>query len=555
LILHLINVILVFFLVNKILKKLLPELSHPEFWAGVISLLFSIHPMHVESVAWAIDLKDILFSFFYLLGMLTYWKWLESGKIKMYILTIIFALFSILSKSTAITFIAILFLIDWLNGEKLKPKMILSKIPFLLLTFFGFYIFGLFSNPSATISGITGKTDVDLIPYFPSTVAGLPVIFQRIVIVSFRLLFWIFHSLFPFKLNLFYTRSLLLNQYAWLLPFLPFIFGALVLVIWLLRKKVSLVLPGLLFFLITISPALTKTDTGVSIFVPDRYMYLPVLGILLIFIGLLQKFNRQISTVFIIFFFMIWSYKTITYLPVWKNSYKLYNYCLKTDPENQVALFNRSMCYITDGNEEKAFEDLDLFINKFPNTFNEITHLNRGVILKNRGEFEKALDDFNFVLKKNPENFQALLKRGSLFLSQNKLEEARNDFSDAYNIDSTSYILNKNISSLYNKSGNHAVALSFAERCLTENESDFDLLRIKGVALFYLGKNKEAIDVFNKVLEKKKDKGEMWYFRAKAKLIEGNFIGAREDLHEAYKLNVKPDRNFEKMLEDSISGI
>jgi tetratricopeptide (TPR) repeat protein len=553
LLLHSINVILVFFLSFKILKKLNPGIIYPGLWSGLIALLFSIHPIHVESVAWAIDLKDILYSLFYLLGMITYWKWLEKRGAKFYLLTILFAFLSLLSKSTAITFVAILFFIDWLNGEKLNQRLLLSKIPFLFLTFLGFYVFGLFTNPSATLVGITGETGMNLTPYFPDYVAGLPVVIQRIIIASFRLLFWIFHSMFPLELNLFYIRRLMLEKYALLLPALPFILVSLMLAAWFLRKKVSLILPGLIFFIITISPALAKTDTGISVFVPDRYMYLPLLGLLLIFIGLLQKFNRQISAVLLLMFFVFWSYKTFAYLPVWKNSYTLYDYSLKIDPNNMEALLNRSMCYLTDGEEDKAFIDLDLYIRKFPNSFNEIPYVNHGVILKNRGEFERALEDFNQALKIKPNSFQALLNRGTLYLAQNKLDEARIDFSAAYDNDSSSYILNKNISSLYNKSGNHAVALSFAEKCLSEKETDFDLLRIKGVSLFYLGKNKEAIEVFSNVLEKQKERGEMWYFRSMARFIVGDFNGANDDLKEALKLEAKIDIGFEKMLKDSLS--
>jgi protein O-mannosyl-transferase len=128
LILHLLNIILIYFLSLKILKKLSSSLVNKELWSGVIALLFSIHPIHVESVAWAIDLKDMLFSFFYIFGLLTYWNWLEERKVRFYLLTIVFALFSILSKSTAITFIAILFWVDWLNGERLNRNLFISKI-------------------------------------------------------------------------------------------------------------------------------------------------------------------------------------------------------------------------------------------------------------------------------------------------------------------------------------------------------------------------------------------------------------------------------------------
>jgi len=553
LILHLFNVILVFFMSGRILKRLIPKIRAIALWAAAISLLFSIHPMHVESVAWAIDLKDILFSFFYLLGLLAYWKWLEKGKLLMYLLSIGFALLSILSKSTAITFIAILFLVDWMNGETVDRKLVLSKIPFLAVTLIGFYIFGLFADPSVTLSGLTGKTNVDLVPYFPESVSGFPVVIQRIVIASFRLFFWMFHSIFPFNLNFLYTRKLLLDQYSFLLPVLPIVLVVFVLCAWFFRKKIPYFLSGLLFFLITISPALAKTDIGVSVFVPDRYMYLPVLGLLIILIGVMQEFKRNVTLLLFASFFVFWSYKTVAYLPVWKNSISLYNDCLKKDPFNQVALYNRAMNFLQEKQQEKAFDDLDLYIQKYPNSYNDMVYVNRGALFQELGNSERALEDFNIALQIKPANYLALLNRGKLFLSQNELEKARADFSTAYDIDSTDYLLNRNIASLYNKSENHAAALSFADRCLVEDGDDFDLLRIKGVSLFYLGQNKEAIEIFNKVIQKQEEKGEMWYFRSMAKSVERDFKGAFDDLQKAKELKINIENGFEKMLVDSLA--
>jgi protein O-mannosyl-transferase len=551
--LHLFNVIFVFFLGLRIIKKCFPELNNPELWSGVIAIFFSIHPMHVESVGWAIDLKDLLYSFFYLSGLLTYWKWLETRNSKWYLFTILLALLGLLSKSTAITFLATLFLIDWLNKIKIGKLMLVSKIPFLILTIFGFYIFGIFSDPGATLSGLTGRTGVNLLPYFPSSVAKFPVLLQRLVIASFRLLFWMFHSIFPLKLNLFYTRSVLLNQYNILLPFLPVLVFLILIVIWFFRKKMPVVFIGFVFLLITLSPAFAKTDTGLSVFVPDRYMYLPIFGLLIVMAGFIEKFTRiGLSLIIGFIFFSFWTIKTLTYLPVWKNSYTLYNYSLKIDPENQVALLNRSMCYLTDKNEEKAFLDLDLFLKKYPNNNNEIAYVNHGILSKNRGQFDKALEDFNIAIKIKPADFQTLFNRGTLYLAQNKLDAARKDFSDAYDQDSTNYFLNKNISSLYNKSGNHKVALSFAEKCLIENKNDIDLLRIKGVSLFYLGKNKEAIEIFSQVIETDKMMGEIWYFRSMARFLEGNHQEAFNDLIKAKELKFKIDLKYEEMVGDSL---
>jgi len=552
LLLHIANVILVFFLLLKIFERLKPDLKKNQLISAVLALMFSIHPIHVESVSWAIDLKDILFSLFYLSGILSYWKWLESRKLRWYYLAFFLALLSILSKSTAITFIAILFWVDLIDQKKFNAEMLISKIPFFLLTLFGGYIFGLFSNPSATLSGLTGSAEVGLIPYFPSSVNSLPIIYQRIVIASFRFVFWVVHSIFPFELNLFYTRKELLDQFALFLPIIPFVVIASFVFTWWVRKKKPLFFYGILFLLITLSPAFAKTDTGISVFVPDRYIYLPIFGLLLAGYGLINTINKKIILAISIMVIVFWSYLTLRYLPKWKNNYSLYDYCLSINPNSPVPRANRALSYLNDGKKEEAFADFDYFIKNIPQEFSESAYLNRGVLFAERGDTTSALVDFETVLSKMPSNFGALLNCGSIYLAQNQLEKARVNFSKAYDVDSANFQLNKKIASLYNKSGSHAVALQFANKCLLTDKEDIDLLQIKGVSLFYLGQFKESIECMTNVIEKEDDLGRIWYFRSMARFYEKDFQGAKQDYLEALKRNSPPEVKFEKALNDSL---
>jgi len=548
---HLINVILVFFLGLKVLKKLFPALKNPEGWASMVALLFSMNPVHVESVAWSIDLKDLLYTSFYLTGLLAYWKWLENGKMKVYLLSVLLAIGALLSKSTAITFIFLLFGIDWLNGVKAGKKMILSKIPFLLLTVGGFYIFGLLSDPQATLLGITGNAGTNFVPYYPDLIAGFPVVIQRIILSSFRLFFWFFHSLFPYKLSCLYSRRELLDLYELFLPALPILLLAAIFIAWRLRKKSPFLLSGFLFFLITISPALAKTDMGVSVFVPDRYMYLPLFGVLIMGVGFLIRLKQNEAVLIVLLFFVFWSFKTLTYLPAWKNSIKLYDYCLKTETDNEVALFNRGLSFLNENRMDESLNDFNRLIEKHPQTRNEKVFINRGLVLKERGEKEKAMADFNAALQLDPKNFIGLLNRGNLYMQLGEMDKARNDFSDAYDIDSANFVLNKNIASLYNRAGNHAVALQFANKCLMEQCDDLDLLKIKGVSLFFLGRNKDALVLFSKVVDIQQSDGTMWYLRSRSRFLEKDFKGAHEDLLKAKALNVKCDRAYAESLQDS----
>ncbi len=128
LILHLVNVILVFSFVFLLFNKrnLLVPL--------VVSLLFGLGTMNVESVAWISERKNLLYSMFFFASLIAYLKYIELNKRKFYFLSLLFFLFSILSKSMAISLAVTLILIDlYYKRRVLSRKIIIEKLPFFLL--------------------------------------------------------------------------------------------------------------------------------------------------------------------------------------------------------------------------------------------------------------------------------------------------------------------------------------------------------------------------------------------------------------------------------------
>ena len=151
LLIHLLNVFMVFRLVKKISNK--PEV------ALLVALFFAVHPMHVESVAWISERKDLLYSFFFISGLSTYYDYIHTAtnKSKLYIYTILLFLCSLLSKSAAITFPLMLLVFDYYFQRGWKKKVLVEKIPFFVLSL----VFGaitIISEKSA------GAINADLMP-------------------------------------------------------------------------------------------------------------------------------------------------------------------------------------------------------------------------------------------------------------------------------------------------------------------------------------------------------------------------------------------------------
>jgi protein O-mannosyl-transferase len=129
---HLLNTLLVFIFLYR--------LSGKKFWVGAVSaLLFGIHPMHVESVAWASERKDVLYCFFFLASCITYLSYLETKQVKYIVYCFVLFLLSCLSKAMAIPLPLVLVLIDFYRQRQFTFKTIAEKIPFFALTL----VFGL----------------------------------------------------------------------------------------------------------------------------------------------------------------------------------------------------------------------------------------------------------------------------------------------------------------------------------------------------------------------------------------------------------------------------
>ena len=182
---HLLNSALVCVLVWKLTKH---------YYSSLIAcVLFAIHPMRVESVVWAAERKDVLYTFFFLISLLFYIRYLftERNKISIYILCILFYLFSILSKGQAVVLPLVLILIDYWYSGKIEIKKLLDKIPFFVLS----VAFGLLAT-KAQASSLTSER---MIHYE---------LLDRIFFASYNLLAYPFKFLFPYQLACFYGYPL-----------------------------------------------------------------------------------------------------------------------------------------------------------------------------------------------------------------------------------------------------------------------------------------------------------------------------------------------------------
>ena len=259
LLLHLANTLLVLVLVREILRD---RFQYATAAALLTAAIFGVHPLRVESVAWATERKDVLFAFFYLCALITYWRWLGSHKRRTY--WACFGLFvaSALSKSTAVTFPFVLLIIDhWLAKRKAWEE----KVPFFAVSLV------ITTITLMTQAGGTGETVAP---------PALVPLWARAGLAGYCSLFYVRKFFWPFHLSAVYPSF---EEMSWN-PLTSFGYltalAAVTALVIAVRRRWPVLLPAWFFYLVTLSPTIGLIPVGIHV-VADRFSYVPLIGLAL----------------------------------------------------------------------------------------------------------------------------------------------------------------------------------------------------------------------------------------------------------------------------------
>ena len=337
LLLHLANTLLVFALVTELLRN---RSLHGRTVAVLTAALFGVHPLHVESIAWATERKDVLFAFFYLLGLLAYLSWVTNRKRASYWCTFAFFVASALSKSTAVTFPLVLLLFDVFWRRRIA---LAEKVPF-----FAVSVIITLATFSAQAAG-RGDTVVNM--------QVIPV-WSRLGLTGFCSLFYVSKFFWPFRLSAVYPPFdemgwTSLHAVGWLTVFVSVSAG-----IFVLRHRVPALLPAWLFYLITLSPTIGLAPVGIHV-VADRFSYLPLAGLaFIVSVGVVAVAQTQTgfrTTVFVITGLALAGLAVLSerQTHVWANTETLFLRALHENPNCLPAHVNLTFWY----NRQKRYDD------------------------------------------------------------------------------------------------------------------------------------------------------------------------------------------------------
>lgn len=308
--------------------------------ALVGALVFALHPMRVESVAWVIERKDVLFGAFYLGSLVLYLEYLRSGKGGMYIGALVCGVLSVLSKPMALSLPFVLFLMDWMSRRNWNMKAVWDKIPFVLA------MWPLAMISSALISGsILWKCG------------------ESFLIAVYAGVFYVAEFFCPRGLQLIVLTP---RPVVWDNPvYMGALAGVLILaaMVWFFRKKRWVVFAGI-FYALTIFVVLRVAQYSGPI-VAERYTYIPSVGFCLL-VGAVwdQLFfrenvnsRRRIYGGWLIAAILSAALAAATFQRclAWQDSLTLWNEVLRGNPRDANAYINRGVTFVNDPDVRRKY--------------------------------------------------------------------------------------------------------------------------------------------------------------------------------------------------------
>lgn len=415
---HLVNCLLVFLIMERLTDKLAVVFG--------VALLFGIHPMHVESVAWVSERKDMLYSLFFLLAMQQYLRYRDLNSKWSYWVSVGAMLVSLTAKPMGVTFPIVLLLLDYHQGRKLDRELVLDKLPYIVLGG-GFGLLAYFSVSSS--HALVERYDFTF--------------WDNICVGFYGLLLYLWRFFVPTGLSCLYPYPEKINEqlpfiYAWA-P--SFALMALTLLFYCFRKDRKSLF-GLLFFLATVSLGLQWIPLAPSVAF-DHYAYISYFGLFYILCDRLYALYQS-------GYFQASERRRVYFLAV----------CLFLSVLLGTMSFYRSRVWRN---------PITLWTNVLDKYENATAYSNRGAYFMKKGEYARALYDFNQAIRVNPYMAEAYVNRGSVYSQFGQLDRSLAENQKAMRLRPFMYQPEVNIALIYSRQGRYKEALSILHSALEKN--------------------------------------------------------------------------------------
>lgn len=486
---HIGAVIFLFLFLNKTTNNIWP--------AAFAAAFFAIHPLRVESVAWASERKDVLSMFFGMATLYAYAFYAESTRLSKYLLCLILFVLALMSKPMMVTMPCVLMLLDyWPLGRWQKAMdeqgkkfiaargLILEKIPFICLTI----VFSILAFWAQNKVGC--MVNMENIPFA-----------ERFSNAIISYVAYLMKTFWPVNLAVFYPIESSLPLWKVIISGILLILITLAVLYYV--KKLPFLFTSWFMYLGTLVPVIGLVQVGEQA-MADRYTYLPSIGIAIMVVWGMSALinNEQIRKKFlfpaaiaVLAALAILTYNQCGY---WKNSAILCSHALHVTKNNYKMHHNLGTSFFKEGKIKEAIYHFDQAIRINPNNR---SYNGRGEIYARAGRYQQALDDFNNAISLNVRDADGYYNRGLTYdiIGQHQLAIA--DFNRAISLKSDHVNAYNNKGIIYARLGQHQQAIDDFTKAISIEPDYTNAYANRGIAYFSRGNNEQGCSDAKKACE------------------------------------------------------
>jgi protein O-mannosyl-transferase len=563
---HIANTLLLFFVLHRMTKAL--------WQSAFVAALFALHPLHVESVAWVAERKDVLSTFFWLLTMRAYHFYVERPGLKRYLAVFVFFALGLMAKPMLVTLPFVLLLLDYWPlrrfeqiqlGQQIRPEfndtasadkrkrkgkkqlavksatrtdhvakknehmgglkhqwawirpLLWEKIPLFSLTVLSSIVTYLAQQQGGTVKSIEA---------YPLGV--------RVANAFVSYTSYIEKMIWPSNLALLYPHPGL--RPLWQILGAVFLFvAASFMVIWRAKRSPYLAL-GWLWYVGTLVPVIGLVQVGTHARA-DRYTYIPLIGLFIIVAWIIPELLERwrcrkevfvASSALSLFALFI---VTWTQVGHWQDSITLYNHTLRVTNQNYIIHYNRGSAYNSLGNYTRAIADYNRAIEINPKFTKAYT--NRGAAYDSLGNYTRAIADYDRAIEINPKDAKAYTNRGAAYDSLGNYTRAIADYDRAIEINPKDAKAYTNRGAAYDSLGNYTRAIADYDRAIEINPKFAMAYANRGAAHDSLGNYIWAIADYDRAIDIDPKYAKAYHNRGTAYARIGKYEEAFKDFKTA----------------------
>ena len=467
LIMHILSTLFLFWLFNRMTGAM---------WkSAFVAAFFALHPLHVESVAWIAERKDVLSGFFWMLTLCLYVYYTEKPVIRRYFLVLFSFSCALMSKSIVITMPVIMILLDYwplkrfnLNKDSFILYQFKEKIPFFILSAI-FSIITFFAQPHSTAINFPLRLRL----------ANAPLSF----VTYLEKTFW------PHDMAVFYPFNTQIP--IWQVFGTSFFIIIISFAVIVMAKRLPYLFVGWLWYAITLLPIIGIIQVG-NHAMADRYHYLPSIGIAIMLawgISALiksEEVRKKILFPMAIAFLALMAFLSFKQCGYWENKNTLFSHALQFTKKNFIVHDGLGIALFEEGKIEEAINHFSEAILANPNYSN--AYLNRGIAYFKLGKYQRAIDDFNKAIQLRPDYTPLYYHRGYIYDNLGQYQSAIKDYNEAIRLKQDYVDAYNNRGGIYFKLGQYQLAINDYNEAIRLKRDYADAYNNRAFVYLYQGK-------------------------------------------------------------------